>query len=173
MPHHAVVLQIPIIWATVAHMHTPFLANAHLGCATRQLSFSTALRASRTASFVYLYRVASWTCALTCLCVSASAAPYGNSAEAVHRQTVNERAGTGSGEVSFSANGSPITLAREHGIDVQCTDRDDLISIDAKRCKFSKFRVPPYINRLESLLRRWERDNPSCGYRQVGRLFPL
>ena len=62
---------------------------------------------------------------------------------------------------------SPITTARAHGIDVQTTDTEDLITIDARRCKFAKFREPPYINRLESLLRRWERDNPSCGYRQV------
>jgi hypothetical protein len=63
-------------------------------------------------------------------------------------------------------------LVSVYGVHVQHKDTNDLISIDAQRCKFEKFRSPPYIGRLEILLRRWEHNNPACMYRQVGRCLP-
>lgn len=58
--------------------------------------------------------------------------------------------------------------ASAYGIHVQHQDDADLISFDARRCKFSKYRVEPYAGRLEWLIRKWVRENPSCQYYQVG-----
>ena len=75
-------------------------------------------------------------------------------------------------DVPIGLLGSPSGSASVYGVMVQRKDEHDLISLDAARCKFSKFRSEPHASRLEGLLRRWVRENPACQYYQV-RMRPL